>query len=208
MQSVLHCSKHHYLLLTCSRHQSCRKTISWLGSSVPSRNIRFSINSSEFDHSQYLAPDSSVPDPYDGARSKGEAWEPFLKPLPVGNVLASARGKEAVVTAGPLAIVFRLGPEATGFLVPRKHCPSAVAQTVGREIRPVLDQADGRCACGVGEMEIGHSEQGATGQDAVSGRETLSKSSRVQWLWQASRGSASEMAERTRADERGEGVTW
>ena len=65
-----------------------------------------SVTDLGFDHwhtTQYPAPEGFTPDPHDAKRSKGEAWEPFLKPLPVGNVFVHARGRECVVTAGPVS---------------------------------------------------------------------------------------------------------
>ena len=57
----------------------------------------------EFDYAQYPAPDGSISDLYDAARSKGQAWERFSKPLPTGNTFVHARGKECIVTAGPVS---------------------------------------------------------------------------------------------------------
>ncbi|KAM5541688.1 hypothetical protein V8D89_004669 [Ganoderma adspersum] len=66
-----------------------------------------SVTDLGFDHAQYPAPEGFTPNLSDAARSKGEAWESFLKPLPVGNVF--------------LALVFRLGVGDAGLILKREH---------------------------------------------------------------------------------------
>ncbi|PIL30146.1 hypothetical protein GSI_07724 [Ganoderma sinense ZZ0214-1] len=85
-----------------------------------------------FDHAQHPAPDGFIPDPHDASRSKGEAWETFLKPLPVGNVFVYARGRECVVTSGPLALVFPLGVGDAGLMLKREDYEELVRARVPR----------------------------------------------------------------------------
>ena len=88
-----------------------------------------SVTDLGFDHAQHPAPEGFIPDPYDAARSKGEAWEPFLKPLPVGNVFVHSRGRECVVTAGPVSLTSRrcgLEPALTTHVASSLHSCSVL----------------------------------------------------------------------------------
>ena len=53
-----------------------------------------------YTHDLEPVPDGYSPHPHDAARSKGQPWEPFLKPFDEGDVSFAMRGKELVMAAG------------------------------------------------------------------------------------------------------------